>query len=291
VPRSMTGFGTAEGPFAGGRVMVELRTVNHRHFSVQCRLPSELQRLEADLRERLRLHMERGHATLLVRWTASPVSPVSVQLDLDRARSVLAALEELKRVLGLQGDVDLGFIARQPEVLTFAEAEVAETDATPLLALLDAVASQVVETREREGSSLATDLDERLTTIESRLGDIGAQAPERLVAERDRLRQAVTELLDGRAADENRLAQEIAFLADKMDITEEIVRLRTHVGAFREALASRSAVGRRLAFLGQEMLREVNTIGSKANDAVITAAAIDLKAELEKVREQVENLE
>lgn len=291
MPKSMTGFGTAEGPFAGGRVMMELRTVNHRHFSAQFRLPSELLRLEADLRERLRRFMERGHATLTVRWTASPVSPVSVQLDLDRARSVLAALEELKRVLGLEGSIDLGFIARQPEVLTFAEAEVAETDAAPLLALLDAAASQVVESREREGSELAADLDRRLSTIDACLRDIELRAPERLVAERDRLRAAVAELLEGRPADENRLAQELAFLADKMDITEEIVRLRTHIGAFRDALATPNAIGRRLAFLGQEMLREVNTIGSKANDADITASAIDLKAELEKVREQVENLE
>lgn len=271
--------------------MVELRTVNHRHFSVQCRLPAELQRLEADLRDRLRQFVERGHATLSVRWTASPVSPVSVQLDLDRARSVLAALEELKRVLGLGGDIDLGFIARQPEVLTFAEGEIAETDAAPLLALVDGAASQVVASREREGSELAVDLEERLKTIEARLVDIEARAPQRLVAERDRLQKAVAELLSGRPADENRLAQEIAFLADKMDITEEIVRLRSHVTAFREALGSQNAVGRRLAFLGQEMLREVNTIGSKANDAAIAAAAIDLKSELEKVREQVENLE
>ncbi len=291
MPRSMTGFGAVEGPFEGGRVMVELRTVNHRHFSVQFRLPLELQRLETGLRERLRRYVERGHVNVTVRWTASPVSPVSVQLDLDRARSVLAALEELKRVLGLEGEIDLGFIARQPEVLTFAEAEVADTDATPLLALLDAAATQVVEGREREGSELAADLGQRLSAIEARLADIEARAPERLTAERERLRLAVAELLGGRPTDETRLAQELAFLADKMDITEETVRLRTHLRAFRDTLKTDSAMGRRLAFLGQEMLREVNTIGSKANDAGIAASAIDLKAELEKVREQVENLE
>jgi uncharacterized protein (TIGR00255 family) len=287
----MTGFGEAEGAFGGGRLAIEVRTVNHRHLAVQCRLPADLQRFETEVRHRLRAYVERGHASVTVRWTELPERSTSVTVNVERARAVRAALERLRESLGIEGDVDLAFVARQPDVLVYGSEEEPELEGDPLLLLIEQAAQQVVGAREREGADLAADLTSRILLMEDRLQVIEARAPERLTAERDRLRQAVTDLLNGRQLDESRLAQEIALLAERMDITEEIVRLRSHFASFRAGLAASGAVGRRLAFLGQEMLREVNTIGSKANDAAMAEAVIDLKSELEKIREQVENIE
>jgi uncharacterized protein (TIGR00255 family) len=148
-----------------------------------------------------------------------------------------------------------------------------------------------VETREREGTSLANELSGQLENLTNLLETVEARAPERLTAERDRLRSSVGELLEGRQLDEDRLSLEIAMLADKLDVSEETVRLKTHIGACRDVLEKDGPIGRELAFLGQEMLRETNTIGSKANDASIVQAVIDMKCVLEKYREQVENIE
>ena len=289
--RSMTGFGAAEGACGGGRLAVEIRTVNHRHLAVQCRLPGDLQRFENEVRTRLRAPFDRGHASVTVRWTELPDRPSSVTIDVERARAIHTALERLRESLGIEGDVDLAFIARQPDVLVYGGGEELPPDGDQFLALIDEAAEQVVSAREREGAALAADLTARIQHMEAGLGAIESRAPERVTAERDRLRRSVAELLDGRQLDESRLGQEIALLADRLDITEEIVRLRSHFASFRDGLEVGGVVGRRLAFLGQEMLREVNTIGSKANDAPIADAVIDLKSELEKIREQVENIE
>ncbi len=145
--------------------------------------------------------------------------------------------------------------------------------------------------RRAEGAALAAELERCLDAMETTIATVERRAPERLVRERERLRNAVAELLDGRTIDDDRLALELALLADKLDIAEEVVRLRTHITACRAALGEEGPIGRRLTFLGQEMLREANTIGSKANDAGITARVIEMKGELEKFREQVENVE
>jgi uncharacterized protein (TIGR00255 family) len=287
----MTGFGTADGPLGGGRLAVEVRTVNHRHFSTQFRLPSELQQFEGDIRQRLRERIERGHAALTARWTDQPLRGTSLQINLERAQEVSRALTELKGALDLPGEVDLGFVARQPDVLHYADSEQPGLDVEEFLRLIDRAVDTVVAMREREGAALGEDLTARLAAIDALLNEVGERAPQRLTGERDRLQRAVAELLNGRPLDESRLSQEIALLADKLDITEEMVRLRTHVGAFREALGSEGGVGRQLSFLGQEILREVNTIGSKANDAAIAQHVIKMKGEVEKIREQVENIE
>jgi len=287
----MTGYGTSDGPAGGGRLSVEIRTVNHRHFSMQFRLPQDLQPFENDLKGRLREQFERGHATVVARWAEDPVSTGAVQVDVERGRAVVDALQRLKGELGLDGTIDLGFVARQPGVLSYGEAVEREIDLSDVLAVLDQTAAAVQSMRQREGEALAAELEKRLRGLEERLEEVVARAPQRLEAERERLRNSVADLLDGRALDESRLSQEIALLADKLDITEEIVRLRTHLGAFREGLAGTAAVGKQLSFLGQEMLREVNTIGSKANDATIAQAVIGMKGDLEKIREQVENIE
>jgi uncharacterized protein (TIGR00255 family) len=287
----MTGYGAAEGSLSGGHVAVEIRTVNHRHFSAQLRLPSALAPWEVEIRNRVRERIGRGHVTLTVRWVEEPPEATALTVDLARARAIVDAVSELKKRLDLPGEIDLAFVARQPDVLVPPDARDLALERDELFPVLDAALDALDVMRTREGTALAEELERLLKAIEGETGRVSARAPERLAAERDRLHRSVAELLDGRSLNDERLEQEIAILADKLDVTEELVRLRTHIAACREALGEEGEVGRRLTFLGQEMLREVNTVGSKANDGVIARSVVRLKAELEKLREQVENLE
>jgi uncharacterized protein (TIGR00255 family) len=287
----MTGFGAAEGRVAGRRLRVEIRTVNHRYFNLSAKLPSELSGLEVELRERLRRDFDRGHIAVQARWTEAVDADTGFAVDLDRARMVAARLREMQSALGLGGEITVELVARQPEVVTYAgngAGEVAWTEVEPLVAQ---AGQECRAMRAREGEALTAELRHRLELLERSAQQIAARAPERLTKERDRLRAAVAQLLDGRAVDEERLAQELAFLADKLDITEELVRFRAHLAAVREAMASTDPVGKRLGFLAQELGREVNTMGSKAGDAAIAQLVIAMKGELEKFREQLENLE
>jgi len=294
----MTGFGSADGAVADGRVRVEIRTVNHRYFNPQFKLPSELAGVEGQLRDRLRQLLDRGHVAVSVRWLEPPSSESAIAVDLTRARQVVAAAKELKKQLRLKGEVDLAFVARQPDVITLqgdggsgGSAGSAAAAWSDLERIVERAAQEVLAMRAREGRALAAELAQRLGALESGARAVEERAPLRLVAEHERLKKAVAELAAGAQVDQQRLAVEIALMADRVDITEELVRLRTHLAACRETLAGEGAVGRRLGFLAQELLREVNTIGSKANDAAITQTVIAMKGELEKLREQLENLE
>lgn len=287
----MTGFGSAEGAVSGGRLQVELRSVNHRHFNLQLKVPADLMSLEAEARERLRARIARGHVTVAARWTEVPQRAGALRINVERARALVDAVRQLQHELDLPGELDLGWLVRQPDVLGAEPAAEQPLDAAEVLAIVDRAADALLAMRETEGASLVRELSGQLAAIEAELTRVEARAPDRLVAERDRLRTAVAALLDGGRLDESRLAQEIALLAERVDIAEEIARLKTHLAATRAALAQPEAVGRQLGFLGQEMLREINTIGSKANDSGITQAVIQMKGELEKFREQVENLE
>jgi uncharacterized protein (TIGR00255 family) len=287
----MTGFGAAEGPVAGRRLRIEIRTVNHRYFNLSAKLPSDLTALEGELRERLRRDFDRGHLSVQARWTGSAEGEAGFAVDLDRARLVAARLREMQSALGLGGDVTVELVARQPDVLSSTAngaGEVPWSEVEPVVAQAGAECRAM---RAREGKALTVELGYRLDLLERAAEGIAARAPARLVKERDRLRAAVAELLGGRAVDEERLAQELAFLADKLDITEELVRFKAHVAAARDGLKADKPVGKQLGFLAQELGREVNTIGSKAGDAEIAQLVIAMKGELEKFREQLENLE
>ena len=287
----MTGFGSADGTVLGGRLRVEIRTVNHRYYNPQFKLVFELAGVEGQLRERLRQLLDRGHVVVTARWVEAPPTDGAVAVDLARARQVVAAAHELKKQLKLKGEIDLAFVARQPEVLsthTDGAGAAAWNDVEPIVAQ---AAQEVLAMRTREGRALAADLTARLDALEAGAAAVAERAPARLAAELARLKQAVAELAGAVSVDPQRLAVEIALLADRVDINEELVRLRTHLAACRETLAGEAAVGKQLGFLAQELLREVNTIGSKANDAAITQTVIAMKGELEKFREQLENLE
>ncbi|MBI4420310.1 MAG: YicC family protein, partial [Gemmatimonadetes bacterium] len=284
-------FGAADGVAQGGRLHEEMRTLNHRHIHVQLRLPPTLQHLEAELRDLLRQRLERGHISLSARWLTEPPRPPLVRVNLERAREIVGALRELKTALALTGEIDLSFVARQPDVLVTSEEPGTAAELREIAPIVTAAVAAVLAMREREGAGLAAELQRRLDLMAGLVAQVEQRAPLRLAAERDRLRRSVGELLDGRQLDEGRLAQEIALLADRLDVTEELLRLTSHIGACGGALAAAEPVGRQLGFLGQEMLREINTIGSKANDAEIAHAVMAMKGELEKFREQVENVE
>src|SRR3989442_7468925 len=287
----MTGFGSAEGNVVGGRLSIEIGSVNHCYYNPQLKLPFEVGGVEGPLRERLRQLLERGHVTVTARWIEAPQREATVAVDLSRARQLVAAAKELKKRLKLKGDVDLAFVARQPEVLTPHQDGVAAPQWSDVEPIAERAVRELLGMRTREGAALAAELSGRLGALETGARAIEQRAPERLTAEIARLKQAVAELAAGVQVDEQRLAVEVALMADRVDITEELVRLRTHLAACREALASDGAVGKQLRFLGQELLREVNTIGSKANDATITHSVIAMKGELERFREQLDNLE
>jgi len=290
----MTGFGAAEDRVSSGRLRIEIRTVNHRFFNPQLKLPADLAGIEIEMRERLRELLERGSVAVTARWMETPSGETGVTVDLARAKQVVAAAQQLKKKLKLKGTVDLAFVARQPDVLTAvngarnSDQPVQWSDVKPLV---ERAAKDVVAMREREGEALAAELRIRLDALEAGARVVEEQAPLRLKAEHERLKQAVAELTAGAAVDEQRLALEIALLADRVDITEELVRFRSHTAAARAALGAKQPVGKQLGFLAQELLREVNTMGSKANDARITQTVIAMKGELEKLREQLENLE
>jgi len=287
----MTGFGSAEGNVLGGRLSIEIRSVNHRYYNPQLKLPFELGGVEGPLRERLRQLLERGHVTVSARWIDAPQRDGAIAVDLTRARQLVAAAKELKKRLKLKGEVDLAFVARQPEVLTPHQDGVATAQWSEVEPIAERAVRELLAMRAREGAALAAELDGRLRALETGAATIERRAPERLTAELGRLKKAVAELAAGVQVDEQRLAVEVALMADRVDITEELVRLRTHLAACGEALVSDGAVGKQLGFLAQELLREVNTIGSKANDAGITQTVITMKGELEKFREQLDNLE
>ena len=287
--RSMTGFGAAEGVVGASRVSVELRTVNHRFFSPSIKLPSELSRWEPEVREALRRKIARGHVTVSAR-TERTSSASSI--DEQRFATYVAMLRDLRDRHGLDGPIDVATVLRMPDVLASNDDGV-EGTAAELIAIVESALESLTRSRGEEGKRLATYLLERLAIVESALARIAARAPERVVAQRDRLRESVRVLTEGMAADEQRIAQEIAILADRLDVQEELQRFASHNAAFRAALEQSGGepVGKRLGFLLQEMLREANTTGSKANDAAILQDVVTIKEELERIREQVENLE
>ena len=292
----MTGFGAADGEVGGARVSVEIRSVNHRFFSPSIKLPGALARWEADVRDTMRRGVTRGHVTLSARFEREEADGSAIlPIDESRFASYVTQLRGLQERYALAEALDIATILRLPDVfMAGAAREELTAEAAPqLVAIVERAVDALLAMRAAEGARLATYLDERLALIESALARVAVRAPGRVTEQRDRLRSAVLELTGGLVVDETRLAQEIALLADRLDVQEELSRFRAHIDAFRAALASAQpdGVGKRLGFLLQEMLREANTTGSKGNDAAIVADVLLVKEELERIREQVENLE
>jgi uncharacterized protein (TIGR00255 family) len=223
-----------------------------------------------------------------------PGEAPALVLDDARAQQYLALLREIKQRFDLPGEVDIALLSRFSDLIRPGEPEdLNAISADDIQAVTETAARAAVSMREIEGRKLAEDLEGRLVAIEKAMASIAERAPGRLVAERDRMRRVVTELAGGVGIDEDRITREVAYMAERMDISEELVRLRSHIELFRSILAQKGeeTVGKRLGFLTQEMHRETNTIGSKANDSQIEHHVISIKDEIERLREQVENVE
>lgn len=296
--RSMTGYGTASAEHGEWSLEVELRSVNGRHLNVRCRLPTGAESLEANLKDRISRRLSRGTVTVAVDLHGrAPGS--GLRLDEERVDALLDAFRTLREDYSLPGQVDLPLLVRAGDLLT--EGERPEEGGGPeegvteelLSEPVEEALAQLVEMRETEGRRLAADLRSHLDAIEEGLARVEERAPGRLERERERLLEAVAELTEDVDVDDDRVAREIAVLADKWDLGEEISRARAHLESFRELLEAPGPepVGRRLSFLAQELHRELNTTGAKANDAEISRIAVEMKNELEGIREQVENVE
>jgi len=274
-------------------VGVEVRSVNHRFCEIMVRLPKSLSGMELDLKEQVKRICERGRIelTVTVNGGGSGNNKV-VQLDRTMASRYVQGLRDLQKEFKLGGTVDINVVAGFRDLFTTSEEPALIKDVPKVIeGLTQRALNDLEKMRKKEGTALQKDLVQRIQTIEGRLQTVHQRIPLALQASADRLRARVAKILEGERVNDDRLAQEVVMLAERSDVTEELTRLQSHLGQFRSALKSKEAVGKRLDFLLQEMGREVNTIGSKANDAEISSQVVELKSELEKVREQVQNIE
>jgi len=293
VIRSMTGYGRSDVRDAAGSFTIEMRSVNNRYLDVQIRLPRSLNALEPRVKKSVQDGISRGRIDVFISRSSGESTPFTFAVDYERAEQYIRALRELKAQFSLPGEVDLSLINAIPDII--GKAEVTE-DMETVWTLLSTGIGQAVASlrtmREQEGESLAADIATRLATIEELVGTIRVRTPLVVEQARKRMNEALERILKEQP-DPARVAQEIAILAERTDVTEEITRLGSHSGQFLLLLrgTGREPVGRKLDFLIQEMGREVNTIASKALDAEIALQAVTIKAELEKIREQVQNIE
>ncbi len=291
--RSMTGYGRAEGTTSIGAVKVEVRSLNHRFLDLTVRLPRELTPLEMKIREVVRERVSRGKVDLSLRVERLPEGAPHLVLEVDWGLmgAFVQALREAKGRFGLTGEVSLDHIVASRELISFREAEVEEGIWEELQPIVSQALSELIASRQREGEALLVDMKGRLRRLRELVEKVATRAPKVVDHYRERLRERLERLLKGAELDEGRFEQEVALFAERSDITEEVVRLRSHIEGFEGRLEGGGPVGRALEFLLQEMNREANTIGSKANDLEIVQGVLAIKEEVEKLREQVQNVE
>ena len=289
--KSMTGFGKRESLVKQSMIGVEVRSVNHRFCEILVRLPRVLSEMELSLKELVKGVCDRGRVELSVTVNGG-VSTKQVRLDRTVAKRYVDSLHELKKTFKLSGTVDVNVLAGFRDIFSTNEENVLEKDVPKaVLALTRQALAGLEKMRKKEGAALQKDFQQRLNQLEARLQKVQKRIPIALKSHGERLNMRIEKLLDGELPNPDRVAQEIVMFAERSDVTEELIRLQSHIGQFRAALKVKQPVGKRLDFLLQEMGREVNTIGSKANDAGISEQVVELKSDLEKIREQVQNIE
>ena len=290
--KSMTGYGKGDEISEQGGFTVEIRSVNHRYGEVSVRLPRAFLSQENEIKRLVSSTLKRGKIDVSVQWDEAAGVDSLPQLNQELAKGYYEVFSRLSRDLGMLDEVPLGLILAQKGVLRDSGQTIDETGLLPqLIAAVRAALNAIEAMRVREGEALAEDLLARRQQIAEWVGQIRERTPLMVAEYRQKLAVRLEQLLGDVELDPARLAQEVALLADRCDITEELVRLASHFAQFDEALRLKEPVGRKLDFLMQEMNREVNTIGSKANDAAIASLVIQVKAEMEKMREQVQNVE
>lgn len=290
--KSMTGFGKREASHGGLTLSVEIRSVNHRHREVALRLPKGFLEIEDKLKTLIYRHCARGRVDVTASLGGVKESTKTLSWDRDLAKQYTQALRELKRELKLKGEVDLTLLASYRDIFSFGEKVVVDKKIQGVLTrLVTQALGDLDGMRRREGKMLQADLTKRIHSIEKVIRTIERRTPMVVREYAQRMKKRVGQLLDVEPVDQGRVAQELAVYAERGDVTEELIRLDSHLAQFHQLLKESESVGRKFDFLLQEMGREVNTIGSKANDADISASVVELKSELEKIREQVQNIE
>ena len=290
--KSMTGFGRGEGDTTLGKVVVESRSVNHRYCDINIKLPKRLTLFENRIKEIIRSQVSRGRIDVSLRLDTLGEEKVQFSVDLDLAEQYYRVLHDLKERLQLKDEITLNLLAGAKDLITTKE-ELGDIEPywQEVLPVLRQSLKNMDDMKRLEGESLTKDLQQRLGHITEELQMIKQQFPLRLRAFLTRLQDRLRSLLEGMETDPSRFQQEVAFLAERTDITEEIVRAESHLVQFRSFLEGNEPVGRKMDFLLQEIHREVNTVSAKANDAEISQRVVEIKSELEKIREQVQNVE
>lgn len=290
--KSMTGYGRGEISQDGREFLVEIKAVNHRYSDIFIKIPRHVGFLEDRVRELVGRTISRGKIDVFVTYYNYSEEARHVTFDEALAKTYICAVESLRDRYGLKDDITVSLISRYPDVLRVEQGKEDEEYLWQLLktAVENALAS-LIRMRETEGEGLKNALLERTDYIEGIVGKLTERAPEVPIEYKTKFMARIAELLDQQPMDENRLAMEVAIFADRCSIDEELVRLRSHICQVREALHMDKPVGRKLDFLVQEMNREINTIGSKANDLGITKYVVEIKSEIEKIREQIQNIE
>lgn len=290
--RSMTGFGSASVEQGPWRWAAEVRSVNHRFLDLRFSLPREFARWEPELRALVQSHAERGKVDVNVNVFGRAEQVLRVEVNVPLARKYVEAWQALQKALALPGDIDVRLLLERSELFTVREQpRGAERDRELLRKVVSQALASWNRERSREGRALERDLRARLAHLEELRRDVQVRVERLVPALTDRLRRRVRSLLEHHELDESRLAQEVALIAERSDVTEELVRLKTHLVAARAALRARGSVGKRLEFLFQELHREFNTIASKSADAEVTRLTIAARGEIEKLKEQVQNVE
>ena len=290
--KSMTGFGRCEQVTDQYKISVEIKAVNHRYLDLGIRMPKKFSRLEDAVRTFLKEYLKRGKVDLFISFEDYTESEMCVRYNQRLAAEYVDCFKKMEEAFGIPNDMTVSALAKLPEVLTMDQVPEDEERLWEILSgALKGAAESLVHSREIEGEHLRRDLLEKLDYMEGLVDFIEERAPAILKEYRARLEDKVKELLDGSAIDEGRIAAEVVIYADKICVDEETVRLRSHIDSTRKELMQGESVGRKLDFIAQEMNREANTILSKSSDPAISDQAIALKTEIEKIREQIQNIE
>lgn len=290
--KSMTGFGRCEVQEGQRKITVEMKSVNHRYLDVNMKMPKKLNFFEAAIRNELKNYIQRGKVDLFITYEDYTESNVCVKYNRELAAEYLDYLKQMAADFELENDMRVSSLSRYPEIFTMEEQAVDEEALWQLLCkAIQGAAQRFVEARLKEGENLKNDLLEKLSGMLENVDFITERSPEIIAEYKQRLRDKVIELLEDAKVDENRLLMEVTIFADRVCVDEELVRLRSHIEATRNTLLAGGSIGRKLDFIAQEMNREANTILSKSNDLEISNRAIELKTEIEKVREQIQNIE
>lgn len=289
---SMTGFGRSETITTDYKLIVEMKAVNHRYSEYSIKMPKKLNAFEADIRALLKEYINRGKVDIYITYEDYRSSNICVKYNSEIAGEYVNYMRQIEQEFHIRDDISVTRLAQFPDVLTREEQGIDEEHLWSILETgIRQAAGQFAASREREGENLKQDLLDKLDGMLRMLDYIEQEAPRLIQAYREKLEAKVRELLAGSTMDESRIATEVVIYADKICVDEETVRLRSHINSTREILTAGGSIGRKLDFIAQEMNREANTILSKANSLDISNKAIDLKTEIEKVREQIQNIE